>query len=313
MNVKNPYSVAPLSFIAGLDLSFFCSQAMAQGFFEGAGEVDDGSSSCVGDGCNIEIPDAGEGSSSIDGEVTPNAPEGAAVTEGEQPRDSTAKVAHMDDEEDTRDYFTSESHSDYQARKEGFSRRIQFGARISGGTNVAFGDNDGWNPGVEVEGGIFARLPLTSSGLSVVSGLEFGYRRYSYEGDTEYSKNEATLSQMVFDIPILLQYAFDEDGLFFGFGSNIQLKMQGESKFTQAIDTDKVHTKGTLHNTLPTSGVEIGLTADIGYSLASWCQVDIRGTFNFTNLLDQDVIAESTLMGATLHVLHLNAGLTFLL
>lgn len=332
--IFKPAKLAQSIFI--LALLGVTSGALAQGVFEGSGEDSSETPSCVGDGCGIETISAQEES-----QVKENSAEENAISEGSQvltaessSEDSqqeaaatsveqtptaeaktqdSAKVAHMDDEEDSRDHFVTESHSDYQARKEGFSRRIQFGARVAAGTNMAFGDNDGWNLGVDVAGGIFARLPLTSSGLSVVSGLEFGYRHYSYDGKSDYGKNEATISQMLFDIPVLLQFAIDEDGLFFGLGTDIQLKMQGESEFKQTIDTKEVHAKDKRNNTLPTTGVEVGITADIGYSITSWCQVDVRGTFNFTNLLDQDVIAESALMGAKLHLLHLNAGVTFLL
>ncbi len=327
-------SKSALSILA-LTLFGAASGVYAQGVFEGSGEEEDPNApSCVGDGCGIETISAqeesqvkensaeenaiSEGSQGLNAEPSSeNAQQETAATSVEQAPateiQDSAKVAHMDDEEDSRDHFVTESHSDYQARKEGFSRRIQFGARVAAGTNMAFGDNDGWNLGVDVAGGIFARLPLTSSGLSVVSGLEFGYRHYSYDGKSDYGKNEAAISQMLFDIPVLLQFAIDEDGLFFGLGTDIQLKMQGESEFKQTIDTKEVHAKDKRNNTLPTTGVEVGITADIGYSITSWCQVDVRGTFNFTNLLDQDVIAESALMGAKLHLLHLNAGVTFLL
>lgn len=305
------------SFIISL-LILLSGNTFAQGVFEGTGE--ESASNCVGDGCGVEYPNQEQSNESYQDPAqdaiqdSTNVAVADSSVQDSSAADSTKNnVIDMDDEEDSRDYFVTESKNDYQARKEGFSRRIQFGARVAAGTNMAFGDNDGWNLGVDVAGGIFARLPLTSSGLSVVSGLEFGYRHYSYDGKSDYGKNEATISQMLFDIPVLLQFAIDEDGLFFGLGTDIQLKMQGESEFKQTIDTKEVHAKDKRNNTLPTTGVEVGITADIGYSITSWCQVDVRGTFNFTNLLDQDVIAESALMGAKLHLLHLNAGVTFLL
>ncbi|PWJ64906.1 MULTISPECIES: outer membrane beta-barrel protein [unclassified Fibrobacter] len=305
-------SVLTLSLLGATDRTF------AQGVFEGSGE-EETSSNCVGDGCGIDFPapqdetqvtETSDGSETVSEEA--QADDQKIASDSTQQAQDSAAVAHLDDEEDAREYFV-ESSSEYKARKEGFSRRIQFGVRVGGGINLPFGDNDGWNLGFGFGGGIAARLPLTSGGLGVAAGLEFGYRQFHYEGKTEFSKDEATVSQMLFEIPVTLQYAFDDEGFFFGVGGDIQLKMQGESDFTQKIDTDQVHAKDKRHNTLPTTGVEAGATAILGFAFTSWCQMDVRGTFNFTNLLDQDVIAESSLMDTALHMLHLNAGFTILL
>lgn len=309
--MKRRSSSTALSILA---LAFFgaTSGVYAQGVFEGSGE-EETASNCVGDGCGIEFPT--ESAQADPQELNTYGEDPSAdqnpVDSLQQGQDTVA-TAHLDDEEDARDYFV-ESSSEYRARKEGFTKRIQFGVRVGGGVNVPFGDNDGWNLGFGFGGGIAAKLPLTGSGLGVAAGLEFGYRQFNFDGKTEFSKDEATVSQMFFEIPVTLQYAFDDEGFFFGVGGDIQLKMAGESDYTQKIDTELVQDKDKRHNTLPTTGVEVGVTAVLGFAFNSWSQVDVRGTFNFTNLLDQDVIAESSLMGCSLHMLHLNAGFTFLL
>lgn len=298
-------SVLTLSLLGATDRTF------AQGVFEGSGEDESEVSNCVGDGCGIEFPT--ESAQENPQEMNTYGEDTTAVQiASDSLQKDTVPTSHLDDEEDARDYFV-ESASEFRARKEGFSRRIRFGVRAGGGINIPFGDNDGWKIGYGFGGGIAARLPLTSGGLGIASGIEFGYRQFHYEGKTEFSKDEATVSQMLFEIPVTLQYAFDDEGFFFGVGGDIQLKMQGESDFTQKIDTDQVHAKDKRHNTLPTTGVEAGATAILGFAFTSWCQMDVRGTFNFTNLLDQDVIAESSLMDTALHMLHLNAGFTILL
>lgn len=320
MMIRKP-SISALSI---LTLTFLgaTSGAFAQGVFEGSGEEDDPNApTCVGDGCGMDFPTpqnedtqvikTSEGANTASEDAQGDDPK-IASDSTQQTQDSAA-VAYLDDEEDARTHFVTESHDDYKARKEGFTRRIRFGVRVDGGVNVPFGDNDGWNLGFGFGGGISAKQPLSGSGLGIAAGLEFGYRQFNYEGKTEFSKDEATVSQMLFEIPITLQYAFDDEGLFFGIGANVQLKMQGESEFKQVIDTKEVHAKDKRNNTLPTTGVEVGPAVILGYTINNWCQVDVRGTFNFTNLLDQDVIAESSLMGSSLHLLHLNAGFTFLL
>lgn len=305
-------SVLTLSLLGATDRTF------AQGVFEGSGE-EETSSNCVGDGCGIDFPapqdetqvtETSDGSETVSEEA--QADDQKIASDSTQQAQDSAAVAHLDDEEDAREYFV-ESSSEYKARKEGFSRRIRFGVRAGGGINIPFGDNDGWKIGYGFGGGIAARLPLTSGGLGIASGIEFGYRQFNYDGKTEFSKDEATVSQLLFEIPLTLQYAFDEEGFFFGVGGNIQLKMAGESDFTQKIDTDQIQSKDKRHNTLPSTGVEAGVTAVLGFTFNDWSQLDVRSTFNFTNLLDQDVIAESSLMGTALHVLYVNIGFTFLL
>lgn len=287
------------------------SGVFAQGVFEGSGEEESEVSNCVGDGCGIEFPT--EPAQEDPQEMNTYGEDTTAVQiASDSLQQDSVPTAHLDDEEDARDYFV-ESSSEYRARKEGFSRRIRFGVRAGGGINIPFGDNDGWKIGYGFGGGIAARLPLTSGGLGIASGIEFGYRQFNYDGKTEFSKDEATVSQLLFEIPLTLQYAFDEEGFFFGVGGNIQLKMAGESDFTQKIDTDQIQSKDKRHNTLPSTGVEAGVTAVLGFTFNDWSQLDIRSTFNFTNLLDQDVIAESSLMGTALHVLYVNIGFTFLL
>lgn len=298
-------SVFTLSLLGATDRTF------AQGVFEGSGEDESEVSNCVGDGCGIEFPT--ESAQENPQEMNTYGEDTTAVQiASDSLQQDSVPTAHLDDEEDARDYFV-ESASEFRARKQGFSRRIQFGVRVGGGVNVPFRDNDSWNLGFGFGGGIAAKLPLTNSGLGVAAGLEFGYRQFNYEGETDFSKDEATVSQMLFEIPVTLQYAFDDEGFFFGAGGNIQLKMAGESDFTQKINTDQVHSKDKRHNTLPTTGVEAGVTAILGFTFNSWSQVDVRGTFNFTNLLDQDVIAESSLMGTALHMLYVNIGFTILL
>lgn len=308
---------------AAMLLSFSLS-AFAQGYFPGSGEEDDpNESSCVGDGCGLVFPNqenqasnSGENNSA---EVAASTEESSAANTADSSKvsanDST-KVAEEyeddDEEEDGRAYYVNESVSEYQARKEGFTKSLTFGVRAGGGLNFTFGKKaSGWNMDFEGNAGIAGRLPLYRKTLGVQAELNFTYRHYNYANDVSYGHNEAEIKEIIVDIPMMLQYFFDEDGLFINFGLNLGLKMGGESTFRQTIDTEDQYAKDKRSNTLPTSGVEIGGIVDIGYPITRWMIVDLRIVQNFTNMLDMDYIAESTVMGSKLYTLHTTLGLFF--
>jgi hypothetical protein len=93
--------------------------------------------------------------------------------------------------------------------------------------------------------------------------------------------------------------------------------MSGDSEFKQSVTTSnktaKKNASEPTPNPLPTEGVEIGGLFDLGYVVNRWFMVDVRVVQNFTNLLDLDLIAESTLMHSKLYTMHVTLGVTFLL
>lgn len=296
-----------------------CSGAFAQGVFEGSGEEEN--SSCVGDGCGIEIPTPQEPAPEQDMEASLAADTSAVTTtdtliQASTPTDSVQKQAgevDINDEDDSRPNFINESRSDYQARKEGFSRSIQFGFRIGGGINLPLGpDSDGWSLSYAGTAGFNAALPIFRF-VAIQSGLDFTYRCFFYEGDTDYGHNEAQINQMLFEIPVIIRYTMVEDAFFIGLGGNLGLKMSGDSEFKQTIDTEKRHAKDKRSNTLPTAGVDIGGLVSMGFMVGRHVMVDFRFVQNLSNLLNLDVIAESSLMGTKLYTFHSTLGISLLL
>ena len=313
--------------------------ALAQGVFEGSGEVSD--PNCVGDGCGYVSADQAQEQNYQYGENSDATEQGAAssnqdaadssqeVAEGngenatpdslaQLPADSTKTAAAMDttdidDEDEDRPHYVNESADDYRARKEGFSKGVQFGIRIGGGINKNFGKKAGdWNIGFEGGGGLMARLPLGRT-FGVATELNFSHRYYSYESSSDYGTNKATIVENLFEIPVMGQYFFDEDGFFIGIGANLGLKMTGDSEFKQTITAEGHKSTDKRSNTIPTVGVEIGGIFDLGYSVNRWFAVDLRVIQNATNLIDLDLIAESKLMHSKLYTMHVGLGATFLL
>lgn len=195
------FSHKPILTIAmAIALGGFCSTAFAQGVFEGSGEEDN--SGCVGDGCGMEF---NEVSNSTDDTQSDNAngvetvdengvktvvygtdstAQDSVAQDSTKAADST-KVTEFFDDEDTRANYVQENASEYRARKEGFSKSIQFGFRAGAGANMNFLGNhtDGWNVGFDLEAGAIAKLPIGND-FSVAAGLDFSYRTYATKATT---------------------------------------------------------------------------------------------------------------------------------
>lgn len=308
---KKPFSLAKV--LTAVALSGAFSASFAQGVFEGSGEEPD--NSCVGDACGLVINESqnenADSTEMVEYGVVQNAKQDSAVTIQDSTADSL-KYAEFFDDEDSRANYIEENASEYRARKEGFSKSIQFGFRAGAGVNLNLlgKEVDGWNPGFDLEVGAIAKLPLGND-FSAAAGLDFGYRRYSYEADTDYGHNEATASEMLFQIPAFFQYSFDEDGFFIGIGVNVSLKMHGETEFKQTIYSKNKEAKRS--NTMPTTGVGFGGLLDLGFSVSKNLTLDLKVVQNLTGLLNRDVIAESWLMNTKLFTSHATLGVTFLL
>ena len=338
-SLSNRFAIA---LIAG---SLAASTALAQGEFEGSGEIAD--PNCVGDGCgyisadqvsedqaaapndeNAESFSYSENGATSE-EAWPDTTEQAAAEPADEsePAAETAEVAttNIDEEDEESQHYVAENAAEYRARKEGFSKGVQFGIRATLGVNKNLGKGaSDWNIGPEIGGGLMAKLPLGRT-FAISTELNFSYRLYSYEGKSEYgqkdtdskdkaySNNEASINEALFEIPVIGQFIFDEDGFFIGLGVNLGLKMSGDSEYKQSIEYEGEVTDDKRSNTVPSVGVEVGGLFDLGYSVNRWLVVDLRIIQNFTNLLDLDLIAESTLMNSKLYTMHIGVGATLLL
>jgi len=307
------------AFVLSMTLGVF-----AQGYFPGSGEEEDpNASSCVGDGCGMDFPSqenqSNQSIEAVEGSSEPGS-ENVQAQEESASNDSTAakngtngteaEQAHDDDEDDARDHYVSESASEYAARKEGFTKLLQFGLRAEGGLSYLFGKkSEDWGLGYEAGAGLVGRLPIYRRTLGLQMEFSYTYRHYNYEKDVSYGHYEAELTQTQFKIPVMLQYFFDDDGFYVNLGVNLGLKMSGESTFRQAItDNDGKTVKDKHSNTLPTVGVDIGAVVDLGYMITSWMSVDLRVIQNFNNLLYADGIFESPVMGSKLYALRTTLG-----
>lgn len=236
-------------------------------------------------------------------------------TEADSLNADCVEVAESADDESA-DPNLEETAAQYQARKEGFSKAVQLGVHAAGGINYLFGKKtDGWGLGYEVNGGIMVMLPLYRR-LSLATELDFGYRHYSYEDDTDYSHNEAGIDLYLFEIPVMARYTFDDEGFFVGLGFNLGLKLNGYSEYkfdyNSDVKIDDEETSGKRNNTLPTAGVEIGGIFNLGYNITSWMAVDVRVVQSFLNLLNESNVAETSFTDAYWMSFYTTLGVAFM-
>lgn len=237
-------------------------------------------------------------------------------TEADSLNADCVEVAESAGDDESADPNLEETAAQYQARKEGFSKAVQLGVHAAGGINYLFGKKtDGWGIGYEINGGIMVMLPLYRK-LSLATELDFGYRHYSYEDDTDYSHNEAGIDLYLFEIPVMARYTFDDEGFFVGLGFNLGLKLNGYSEYkfdyNSDVKIDDEETSGKRNNTLPTAGVEIGGIFNLGYNITSWMAVDVRVVQSFLNLLNESNVAETSFTDAYWMSFYTTLGVAFM-
>ncbi|MBP5440898.1 MAG: outer membrane beta-barrel protein [Fibrobacter sp.] len=192
-------------------------------------------------------------------------------------------------------------------RTEGFARSIMLGVRAQGGTNTFFGTNsEGWTLGWQAGGGLMVKMPLGFKYTYIVPELTFNFRQYRYEENTDYGTNEASIDIMMFEIPIIVRYNFEDYNLYAGLGLNIGLKLTGSSEFDMNLD---VGNDKHYENTIATSGVEVGGALDFGYMFSRYVHFNIRVVQCFTSLLNQTLVAQKEFMDSSLLTFYTTAGI----
>ena len=225
-----------------------------------------------------------------------------------------------DGDEDTYDRYVNDNSDISRASREGFSSGFSLGFRVAGGLSKMFllEEFEDWSIGYEITGGIVTLTKLGNSGLSTTAELSFSYYRYRYKADFEYDdyseEDEADLTAILFEVPIVLKYAIGGSNLTFGLGVNLGLKLTGNSKFKQTIETSTLtETDTSNEDLLPTAGVEVGGIFEIGYSINKNVSIDLRLNQRVLNLLNQDVVAVTSMTGMKLLPTHGTIGISLFL
>lgn len=293
--------------------------------------LDDGTNApnpeCIGDGCGIETTTTAPASSAdeVSTQVAPDSTTSAPATNEKASCDSSdttgstkntaeddEKTVTHNDDSDAMDLYVNEGKEIYRARKQGFYTSVQIGFRMAGGVNLLFGKGSkSWDPGYVGNFGIFTKIPFGSQNFRFVSEVDFSYRRYLHEEETEYSKNEAYVETYTFSIPLLFRYISDDDNFFVSLGGNLDLKLSGYSEFKQNATINGKNEKYKRSKSIPTNVVIGGGAFDIGYIFDGHFGFDVRAVLNFANILDQDHMDESTLFKTRLKPLYIMLGIFY--
>lgn len=288
----------------------------------GRTELNDGNNEpnpdCIGDGCGETTFQTRQGNTQQNEAASSEDKEDCTPADSANPdcadgtADSTAPKKSVTYNEDSDALYVNENREIYRARKEGFYTSINVGFRLGGGVNLLFGDkSDTWNPGYLGNFGLFVRIPFGAQTLRLMTALDFSYRRYLHEETTEISENEAYVEMYMFEIPFMLRYIGEDDGFFFGIGGDLGLKLSGFSEFRQETKIDGKMQKDKRDKTIPTNGVELGAVVDFGYIFNGHFGFDFRIVQYFTNLVDEDNLAESTLFDSDLWPFNASFGIFY--
>ena len=199
-------------------------------------------------------------------------------------------------------------------RSEGFSQSVFLGARLQGGFNTFLGSNsEGWGAGWNAGAGLIIKISMFTKNFSLVPELTFNYRHYGYEKDMEIYTNKAHMNVMLFEIPLMLRYTFDQYDFFVAAGPSLGLVLTGDAEFSSEAkggvvsgNTDK------STNTFRPANMELGLAIEGGYMFTRNFHMSIRVFQSFTNLLNKTVTVEESFTKSTLLTFYSNLGITFL-
>ena len=199
-------------------------------------------------------------------------------------------------------------------RSEGFSQSVFLGARLQGGFNTFLGPNsDGWGAGWNAGAGLIIKISMFTKNFSLVPELTFNYRRYYYEKDMDVYTNKAKLNIMLFELPIMFRYTFDQYDFFAAAGLHLGLKLMGDTEFTSEANGNVVANNTTKStNTFVSTNMEVGLAIEGGYMLTRNTHINLRVVQCFTNLLNQGLTVEPSFTNSTLLTFYTNLGISFL-
>ena len=201
-------------------------------------------------------------------------------------------------------------------RSEGFSQSVFLGAHLQGGFNTFLGSHsDGWGAGWNAGAGLLIKISMFTKNFSLVPELTFNYRQYNYEKDMgEVYTNKAKISVMLFELPIMFRYTFDQYDFFAAAGLHLGLVMTGKTEFCTEAKNGIVAKDENKHtNTFRTTNMEVGMALEGGYMLTRNVHLNLRIVQSFTNLLNKALSSsEPSFDKSTLLTFYTNAGISFL-
>ena len=145
-------------------------------------------------------------------------------------------------------------------------------------------DGDGWSFGLSMNLGLIMKVRLADN-FALTPELTASYRYFSKEEKETGYTVEATLSNVLIELPILFRFFLDNtEGVYVFAGPEIGLVLYNKS-------TEKV----IFENAPPPNGdapiqpasVEIGIVLGVGYQINRWVAFDLRAFYSLTNYANE--------------------------
>ena len=125
--------------------------------------------------------------------------------------------------------------------------------------------------------------------------------------------NKGKLNIMLFELPIMFRYTFEQYDLFAAAGLHLGLKLMGDTEFSSEANGG-VFTGNSEKstNTYVSTNMEVGVAIEGGYMLTRSVHLNLRVVQSFTNLLNQGLTVEPSFTNSTLLTFYTNVGISFL-
>ena len=142
----------------------------------------------------------------------------------------------------------------------------------------------GWGAGWNVGAGLIIKISMFTKNFSLVPELTFNYRQYNYEKDMDVYTNKAKLNIMLFELPIMFRYTFEQYDFFAAAGLHLGLKLMGDTEFSSEANGGVVTGNADKStNTFVSTNMEVGMAIEGGYMLTRNIHLNLRVVQCFTN------------------------------
>ena len=145
-------------------------------------------------------------------------------------------------------------------------------------------DGDGWSFGLSMNLGLIMKVRLADN-FALTPELTASYRYLSKEKKETGYTIEATLSNVLIELPILFRFFLDNtEGVYVFAGPEIGLVLYNKS--TEKVIPDNTPSFEGDAPIQPAS-VEIGIVLGVGYQINRWVALDLRAFYSHTNYANE--------------------------
>ena len=141
---------------------------------------------------------------------------------------------------------------------------------MQGGFNTFLGSNsEGWGAGWNAGAGLIIKISMFTKNFSLVPELTFNYRQYNYEKDMGVYTNKGKLNIMLFELPIMFRYTFEQNDFFaaaiaieggYMLTRSVHLNLRVVQSFTNLLNQGLTVEPSFTNSTLLTFYTNVGIS-----------------------------------------------------